>query len=116
VFGTLAVGLFAQDQFTPNTTGNGLLFGGGPGLLLAQLAGVLAVGVFVVIAAAVVWGVLKAVMGIRVSAEEELAGLDIGEHGISAYPEFHVSGAALGAAIPSPSALRIGAPAVERSR
>jgi hypothetical protein len=41
------VGLFAQDHFTPNTTGNGLLHGGGVTLLLAQAAGVVAVGVFV---------------------------------------------------------------------
>ena len=34
VFGTICVGLFAQDQFTPNTTGNGLFFGGGPGLFI----------------------------------------------------------------------------------
>ena len=112
-FGTLAVGLFAQDHFTPNTTGNGLLYGGGPKLLMVQLTGVLAVGVFVVVASAIVWGVLQATMGIRVPAEEEHAGLDIGEHGISGYPEFHIAG---GGAMPSASsagASRVGAAAVE---
>jgi Amt family ammonium transporter len=112
-FGTLAVGLFAQDHFTPNTTGDGLLYGGGPKLLMVQLTGVLAVGVFVVVASAIVWGVLKATMGIRVPAEEEHAGLDIGEHGISGYPEFHIAG---GGAMPSASsagASRVGAAAVE---
>jgi Amt family ammonium transporter len=84
----LAVGLFAQAEFTPNTTGNGLFFGGGSGLLMAQLAGVLGVGVFVFAIAMMFWQILKATVGIRVSAEEEVEGLDVGEHGNTAYPDF----------------------------
>lgn len=86
--GTLFVGLFAEDKFIPNTTGNGLLFGGGFKLLGAQLTGIVAVGVFTFVLSYIVWVVLKATVGIRVSAEEEIEGLDIGEHGNSAYPEF----------------------------
>jgi Amt family ammonium transporter len=115
VFGTLTVGLFAQDHFSPGTTGNGLLFGGGAGLLVAQVTGILAVGVFVVVASGVVWGVLRAAMGIRVPADEEQAGLDIGEHGISAYPEFHVASGAH-SPLAAAAAPRVGAPAVERAR
>jgi hypothetical protein len=48
-------------------------------------------------------------------AEEEQAGLDVGEHGISAYPEFHVAGGATAPAAVA-SAPRVGAPAVERAR
>jgi Amt family ammonium transporter len=88
VFGTLSVGLFAQDQFTPGTTGNGLLFGGGAGLLMAQLAGIIGVGVFVFVASLVFWKILQATIGIRVSADEEIEGLDVGEHGNIAYPDF----------------------------
>ncbi|HWP60364.1 MAG TPA: ammonium transporter [Candidatus Acidoferrales bacterium] len=88
IFGTLAVGLFAQAEFTPNTTGDGLLFGGGAGLLLSQLAGVVSVGIFVSVVSLVFWTILRASVGIRVSAEEELEGLDIGEHGNIAYPDF----------------------------
>jgi ammonium transporter, Amt family len=88
VFGTLAVGLFAQDQFTPNTTGNGLLFGGGGGLLVAQLAGIIGVGIFVFVVSLICWKIIAATIGIRVSAEEETEGLDIGEHGNVAYPDF----------------------------
>lgn len=88
IFGTISVGLFAQDQFTPGTTGNGLLFGGGAGLLMAQLAGILGVGAFVFISAMVIWKIIGATIGMRVSAEEELEGLDIGEHGNVAYPDF----------------------------
>ncbi len=88
VFGTICVGLFAQDQFIPNTTGNGLLFGGGTKLLMAQLTGVVAVGAFVFIAAAITFLVIKYTIGLRVTLQEEIEGLDIGEHGQTAYPEF----------------------------
>jgi Amt family ammonium transporter len=88
VFGTLALGLFAQDSMTPNTTGNGLLFGGGAKLFFAQLLGVVAVGVFTFAVSLIAWAAIKAVSGIRVSPEEELEGLDVGEHGISGYPDF----------------------------
>ncbi|MDL1872828.1 ammonium transporter [Deltaproteobacteria bacterium PRO3] len=88
VWGTIAVGLFAQDVFTPNTTGNGLFFGGGAKLLIAQLTGVAAVGAFTLIISLVVWYALKLVMGIRVSEEEEREGLDHGEHGNICYPDF----------------------------
>jgi Amt family ammonium transporter len=88
VFGTLAVGLFAQDKITGTATGSGLFFGGGFKLLGAQLTGVAATAVFVFAVAMIAWLVIKAVMGIRVSLQEEIDGLDIGEHGNTAYPEF----------------------------
>jgi Amt family ammonium transporter len=88
IFGTLCVGLFAQDQFSPGTTGNGLFFGGGMKLFLAQLAGVVGVGAFVFISSMIFWNIIKAAIGVRVSAEEEMEGLDIGEHGNIAYPDF----------------------------
>jgi Amt family ammonium transporter len=118
VFGTLAVGVFAQDQFSPNTTGNGLLFGGGAGLLVTQAIGVATVGAFVVVASLVVWALLRATLGIRVSADEEREGLDVGEHGITAYPEFHVPGFGGTAAsvAAAPMAARVTAPAVETGR
>ena len=88
IFGTLAVGLFAQDKFIPGTTGDGLFFGGGAGLLLNQFIGVVSVGAFVSICSLILWTIIKATIGIRVPEEEEIEGLDIGEHGITAYPEF----------------------------
>jgi Amt family ammonium transporter len=90
-FGTLALGLFAQDQFMPGTTGNGLFFGGGLKLFLAQLTGVVAVGVFVVVSSLIFWGIIKATVGLRVPPEEELEGLDVGEHGMTAYPDFQLT-------------------------
>jgi Amt family ammonium transporter len=88
VLGTLFVGLFAEDWVSPNTTGNGLLFGGGATLLMAQLKGVLAVGAFVLVASSIAWYAIKLTMGIRVTLHEEIEGLDIGEHGNQAYPDF----------------------------
>jgi len=88
IFGTICVGLFAQDKIVGVATGNGLFYGGGTKLLLAQLTGVLAAGAYTFIVAFVGWGILKATLGIRVSLQEEIEGLDIGEHGNSAYPEF----------------------------
>ncbi len=118
-FGTLSLGLFAQDQFSPGTTGNGLFFGGGLKLFFAQLVGVLAVGVFVAVTSAIAWSILKAIIGIRVSAEEEMEGLDLGEHGIAAYPEFHTAsafGVGVGGGGAATSAARMGVPAAERGR
>lgn len=88
IFGTLAVGLFAQDSIAPGTTGDGLFFGGGLGLLGSQALGVLAVGAFVFGISLVTWLAIKATMGVRVSEEEEIEGLDVGEHGNRAYPDF----------------------------
>jgi Amt family ammonium transporter len=90
VFGTICVGLFAQDKITGTATGDGLFFGGGITLLKSQLIAVVAVGLFVFAIAIGAWGILKSVMGIRVSREEELRGLDIGEHGNEAYAGFQV--------------------------
>jgi Amt family ammonium transporter len=90
VFGTICVGLFAQDKITGTATGNGLFFGGGLSLLKAQLTAVITVGLFVFIVAIVAWSILRSTLGIRVSREEELRGLDIGEHGNEAYAGFQV--------------------------
>lgn len=88
VFGTLAVGLFAQDKITGTATGNGLFYGGGFGLLKAQLTGVVGVALYTFIISLAAWAVLKATLGIRVTLQEEIDGLDAGEHGNVAYPEF----------------------------
>lgn len=90
IFGTICVGLFAQDKITGIATGNGLFFGGGFQLLGTQLLAVLSVAAFVFGTSIMTWLVLKAVLGIRVSREEELRGLDIGEHGNEAYNSFQV--------------------------
>lgn len=87
VFGTLSVGLFAQEGIIGNEV-NGLFFGGGFRQLGVQALGVVTVGAFIFATTALTWLVLKKTVGLRVPLKEELAGLDLGEHGNEAYPEF----------------------------
>ena len=60
----------------------------GDASLTTQLIGIVAVGAFVVVASSIGWLILKALIGIRAGAEEEMDGLDKSELGIEAYPEF----------------------------
>jgi ammonium transporter, Amt family len=71
---------------------NGLFNGGGTTLLIAQLEGIVAVAVYTLVASFVFWYAIKALLGLRVSKEEEEEGLDIGEHGQVAYTGFVNSG------------------------
>jgi Amt family ammonium transporter len=88
VLGTLFVGLFAQSSAAVADCADGLFFGGGFKLLSIQALGVVCVGGFVFASSYLVWQVIKATIGLRVSAKEEIEGLDIGEHGNKAYPDF----------------------------
>ena len=74
IWGTLAVGIFS-----PETAGLGI-----------QLIGVAAYGAVSFVAAFLIFLLLKVTIGIRVSEEEELSGLDIGEHGMEAYNGFQI--------------------------
>jgi Amt family ammonium transporter len=56
--------------------------------LSAQLTGIAAYGVFTFVASFILWYVLKLTVGIRVSEESEIMGLDMSELGMEAYPEF----------------------------
>ncbi|NES85932.1 MAG: ammonium transporter [Moorea sp. SIO2B7] len=80
MWGTLAVGLF--------NTESGLFYGSGVAQLIDQIVGILAIGAFTAAFSGIVWFGLKATLGIRVSQEEEIHGLDIGEHGMEAYSGF----------------------------
>ena len=74
IWGTLAVGIFGSMA-------SGAQF-------MTQLYGVLIVGAFCLVTSFIIIGALKAIVGIRVSKEEEIEGLDIHEHGMDAYPDF----------------------------
>lgn len=80
IWGTIAVGLFGME--------NGLFTGNGVGQLGLQLLGILCIGGFTVLFSTLVWLGLKYSLGLRVSIEEEIHGLDIGEHGMEAYSGF----------------------------
>ncbi|MCA9035648.1 MAG: ammonium transporter [Planctomycetaceae bacterium] len=87
IWGTIAVGLFADKDLPGGIALNGLFNGGGVELLWAQIKGIVAVGVFTCLVSAVGWSVIKAVFGLRVSDEVERMGLDVTEMGMEAYPE-----------------------------
>nr|WP_201779743.1 ammonium transporter [Oxobacter pfennigii] len=80
--GTILVGLFAVD--------GGLLYGGGLKLLGVQAIGVLAVAAWTFATTFVLFKVLKATVGLRVDEEDEVKGLDIGEHATQAYADFMI--------------------------
>jgi len=86
-FGTLCVGLFASPDFGGTA---GLFYGGGISQLITQIIGVGAVFVWAFGSGLVLFGLLKITVGIRVTAEEELKGLDLTEHGSEAYSGFQI--------------------------
>jgi len=94
VWGTLAVGLFAVGPGVYSWYGEGLgpakglFLGGGLGQFITQFLGAAAVGGMAVLLSSIFWLILKATLGIRVTRQEELEGLDIGEHGMEAYSGF----------------------------
>lgn len=87
IWGTLAVGIFGVAKYGSE---NGLLYGGGFRLLITQLVGVAAICGFIFVSMTVLFKILDATLGLRVSKEEELKGLDIGEHGMEAYAGFQI--------------------------
>jgi Amt family ammonium transporter len=93
VFGTLAVGLFADPTVCPaaSVVKPGLFFGGGLTQFVSQLYVVVGVGAFVFAVSLVAWLAIKYTIGLRVSPEEEHEGLDMGEHGNLAYPDFQLA-------------------------
>jgi Amt family ammonium transporter len=89
VWGTLACGLFAAPRLAEkNAVGEGgLFYTGSFAQLFAQFMGVISAFAFVFAASFAAFWVIKKTYGLRVSAEEEDAGLDISEHGMYGYPE-----------------------------
>ena len=88
IWGTIAVGLFATTS-APSSELTGLFYGGGLKLLGLQLLGILSVGAWTAVTITITFFVIKATVGLRASAEEEITGLDATEHGLpSAYADF----------------------------
>jgi Amt family ammonium transporter len=85
-FGTIAVGLFSNES-SEGFISKGLFYGGGTDQLVSQIIGVVAIGTFVLVATTILFAVIKRTIGLRVSAEEELAGLDMFEHGSLGYSQ-----------------------------
>ena len=77
-WGALATGLFASKAI--NAAGNDGLFFGNPGQLWTQFVAVAGTWIFAAVGTLIILGILKAVMGLRVSEEEEQMGLDLSQH------------------------------------
>jgi Amt family ammonium transporter len=87
IWGTLAVGLFATAQRTLDPAKEGLLVGGSGHQLWVQFYGVAATIGFTLTLSLATFALIKYTVGLRVSEKEEMAGLDISEHGMYGYPE-----------------------------
>ncbi len=126
IWGTLSLGLFASGQYSAAGSSpfgvpsivpkspdalTGLFYGGGMKVLEAQFVGSLIVCTATFAAAMAMFAALNAFGLLRVSHEGELVGLDIDQHGISAYPEYVLSGSSsstgqvLASATSSPAAM-----------
>ncbi|MDY2595593.1 MAG: ammonium transporter [Oliverpabstia sp.] len=91
IWGTIAVGLFATTSAPGNDSLTGLFYGGGFGLLGIQLLGFVSVAAWTAVTITIVFLVIKATVGLRVTEEEEIIGLDATEHGLpSAYAGFSI--------------------------
>ncbi|HTE19863.1 MAG TPA: ammonium transporter, partial [Armatimonadota bacterium] len=95
-WGVLSVGLFADGTFGAGLNGvstpvRGLLYGGGFGQLTAQIICIAACAVWAFATAFAFFKVQDKVMGIRSAREDELAGLDVPEMGVEAYPEDQIA-------------------------
>lgn len=88
-WGTIANGFFASPRLveTVGVGQAGLFYGGGFGQLWVQTMGVVVCFLFVLVVSFIILGLMKVTMGLRVTEEEEIVGLDISEHGSYGYPE-----------------------------
>ncbi len=88
VWGTLAVGIFGKASL--GLANNGFVYSGNPMQFGVQMVGSISVVVFVLAAMGIVFKLIDVTVGLRVNREEEMRGLDIGEHGMEAYGGFQI--------------------------
>jgi Amt family ammonium transporter len=89
IWGTLSTGLFATPALAEKVAVGkaGLFYGGGFGQLGVQALGVIGAFAFVLVLSFIILGIIKVTIGLRVTEEEEIIGLDLSEHGSYGYPE-----------------------------
>ncbi|MBI1337257.1 MAG: ammonium transporter [Phycisphaera sp.] len=96
-WGTISIGIFGSQKVDvlfwddASCIKDGLLYGGGVSQLITQIVGVVAVFIYVFVAALILFAILKYTIGLRVSDVEQIEGLDLGEHDMAAYPDFQVT-------------------------
>jgi Amt family ammonium transporter len=104
IWGTLACGLFTSPRLVNGIGDPGLLYSGSLSQLGAQALGVAAAFVCVFVISYITFFAIKKTIGLRVSVEEEEAGLDIAEHGMYGYPEQFIPDVEIGAGSTGPVA------------
>ena len=101
IWGTLSLGLFAAGKYgAPTATGRatparvvtGLFYGGGLGVLKAQVIGSFSITIATFVASMALMYAVKYAFRLRIPTEGEIEGLDLHEHGFPAYPEYVVTG------------------------
>ncbi|OXM84121.1 ammonium transporter [Paenibacillus rigui] len=99
IWGTLSTGIFARPELAEKVAVGkaGLLYGGGLEQLGVQALGVFGAFIFVLVVSFIILGLIKITIGLRVTEEEEIIGLDLSEHGTYGYPEQMKKAAAQGA-------------------
>jgi Amt family ammonium transporter len=116
IWGTISCGIFTAPRLASyNEFGDpsgGLLYSGQFTQLIAQTVGVLVAFSFVFAMSYATFAAIKATIGLRVSDEDEVAGLDIVEHGMYGYPEQFIPESEIGSGTPATPAPRVPAPAV----
>ena len=88
IWGTLAVGIFGKQSL--GLANEGFVYSGNPMQFGVQMVGSITTVAFILISMGLVFKLIDLSMGLRVSREEELRGLDIGEHGMEAYGGFQI--------------------------
>ncbi len=88
IWGTISVGIFGKDAL--GLANNGFIYGGNPMQLGIQIVGSVSAVAFVLITMGTLFKLIDITVGLRVNREEELRGLDIGEHGMEAYGGFQI--------------------------
>jgi Amt family ammonium transporter len=86
IWGSLSVGIFGKEALGVN----GFIYSGNPMQLGIQMVGIVSAVVFVVVSMGIVFKLIDKTIGLRASQDEELRGLDIGEHGMEAYGGFQI--------------------------
>ena len=119
IWGTISCGIFTAPRLAEyNAFGDpdgGLLYSGQFTQLIAQAVGVLVAFSFVFAMSYLTFAAIKATIGLRVSDEDETAGLDIVEHGMYGYPEQFIPESEIGSGLPVHPAPRVPAPAAVRA-
>jgi Amt family ammonium transporter len=119
IWGTISCGIFTAPRLAEyNAFGDpdgGLLYSGQFTQLIAQTVGVLVAFSFVFAMSYLTFAAIKATIGLRVSDEDEVAGLDIVEHGMYGYPEQFIPESEIGSGIPATPTPRVATPATARA-